>query len=90
MSRSAHADATGGDDPSTGAARSTVNVSGDLLAVSRAAVRLVRARTGRAYSLRQFTEEALMAQIQTIAETYNDGHVIRPDDTPLEKGRVWG
>lgn len=88
MSRPVPAGAMGGEDPSAGAARSTVNVSGDLLAVSRAAVRLVRARTGRAYSLRQFTEEAFTAQIQTIAETYNDGQAIRPDDTPLEKGRV--
>ncbi|WP_235615460.1 hypothetical protein [Mycobacterium avium] len=75
------------DSDSAGATRSTVNISGELLALSRAAVRLVRARTGRTYSLRQFTEEAFTAQIQTIAETYNDGRAIQPDETPLEKGR---
>jgi|JI10StandDraft_1071094.scaffolds.fasta_scaffold12590_2 hypothetical protein len=77
----------GGDEAFTNSARSTVNISGELLAITRAAVRLVRARTGRAYSLRQFTEEAFATQIQTIAETYNEGRTIRPDDTPLEKGR---
>lgn len=82
------ADSTDSDDCSAGATRSTVNISGDLLAVSRAAVRLVRASTGRSYSLRQFTEEAFTAQIQTIAETYNDGRAIQPDETPLEKGRT--
>lgn len=75
----------GGEDAATN--RSTVNISGELLAITRAAVRLVRARTGRAYSLRQFTEEAFATQIQTIAETYNEGRAIQPDDTPLEKGR---
>jgi hypothetical protein len=87
MTRRAQDRPTGGDDPSAGPGRTTVNVSADLLAVSRAAVRLVRATTGRAYSLRQFTEEAFTAQIQTIADTYNDGRAIWPDDTPLEKGR---
>ncbi len=77
----------GGDEAFANSARSTVNISGELLAITRAAVRLVRARTGRAYSLRQFTEEAFATQIQTIAETYNEGRAIRPDDTPLEKGR---
>jgi hypothetical protein len=77
----------GGEEALANSARSTVNISGELLAITRAAVRLVRARTGRAYSLRQFTEEAFATQIQTIAETYNDGRAIRPDDTPLEKGR---
>lgn len=76
------------DDGESGSARSTVNISGELLSVTRAAVRLVRAKTGRHYSLRQFTEEAFAAQIQTIAETYNDGRVIQPDETPLEKGRL--
>lgn len=77
----------GGEDAASKSARSTVNISGELLAITRAAVRLVRARTGRAYSLRQFTEEAFATQIQTIAETYNEGRAIQPDDTPLEKGR---
>lgn len=67
-------------------ARSTVNIAGDLLAVSRAAVRLVRAKTGRHYSLRQFTEEAFATQIQVIADTYNEGRAIPPDETPLERG----
>ena len=74
-------------DHTAGSSRSTVNVSAEVLALSRAAVRLVRRRTGRPYSLRQFTEEAFAAQIQTIAETYNEGRAIQPDDTPLEKGR---
>lgn len=67
-------------------ARSSVNITGELLAVARAAVRLVRLQTGRPYSLRQFTEEAFAAQIQVIADTYNDGRAIRGDETPLEKG----
>ncbi len=69
-----------------GQQRSTVSIGQDLLALSRAAVRLVRHHTGRPYSLRQFTEEAFTAQIRTIADTYNDGQAIRPDETPLEKG----
>lgn len=74
------------DRESDGTQRSTVNIGRDLLALSRAAVRLVRNKTGRPYSLRQFTEEAFTAQIRSIADTYNDGRAIRPDDTPLEKG----
>lgn len=80
------------DPPSDGAptpqpsARSTVNIAADLLAVSRAAVRLVRTKTGRHYSLRQFTDEAFATQIQVIADTYNEGRAIPPDDTPLERG----
>ena len=66
---------------------STVNVPSDLLQVARAAVRLVRAKTGRPYSLRQFTEEALTAQIRAIADTYNDGRTIPRDQIPLERGR---
>lgn len=75
------------DDERSGApSRTTVNISGDLLAVSRAAVRLVRTKTGRPYSLRQFTEEAFAAQIHVIADTYNDGRAIPPDQTPLDRG----
>jgi hypothetical protein len=88
MTRRAHEGPAGADDDAAASsARSTVNISGELLSITRAAVRLVRVRTGRAYSLRQFTEEAFAAQIQTIVETYNEGRAIRPDDTPLEKGR---
>lgn len=76
------------DDGEAASARSTVNISGELLSVARAAVRLVRAKTARSYSLRQFTEEAFTSQIQAIAETYNDGRAIQPDETPLEKGRL--
>lgn len=76
----------GAEDAPSGSPRSTVNVTGELLAVSRSAVRLVRTRTGRPYSLRQFTEEAFAAQIQVIADTYNDGCAIHPDETPLERG----
>lgn len=87
MTSRSHRDVSNGDDhPPSGPARSTVNITGDLLAVSRAAVRLVRTKTGRPYSLRQFTEEAFAAQIQVIADTYNDGRAIPPDETPLEKG----
>ncbi len=75
-------------DPQGGgtAGRSTVNISGELLALARGAVRLVRTKTGRPYSLRQFTDEAFRAQIHSIAETYNDGAAVSPDATPLEKG----
>lgn len=76
----------GDEDAPSGPPRSTVNITGELLAVSRAAVRLVRTKTGRPYSLRQFTEEAFVAQIQVIADTYNDGCAIQPDGIPLEKG----
>lgn len=84
-----HADSAGANqDGDSASARSTVNISGELLSLARAAVRLVRARTGRHYSLRQFTEEAFTSQIQTIGETYNDGRAIHPDDNPLERGRL--
>ncbi len=78
------------DEAATNPGRSTVNVGAELLAVTRGAVRLVRAKTGRAYSLQQFTNEAFAAQIQVIADTYNDGRPIPPDDTPLEKGTRTG
>lgn len=87
MKPGSHRDvSTGEDETLSGPSRSTVNITGDLLAVSRAAVRLVRAKTGRPYSLRQFTEEAFTAQIQVIADTYNDGRAIPRDEIPLEKG----
>jgi hypothetical protein len=87
MTSRSHRDVSNGDDLTpAGPSRSTVNITGDLLAVSRAAVRLVRTKTGRRYSLRQFTEEAFTAQIQVIADTYNDGRAIPRDETPLEKG----
>jgi hypothetical protein len=87
MTSGSHRDVSNGaEDATSGPSRSTVNITGDLLAVSRAAVRLVRAKTGRPYSLRQFTEEAFTAQIHAIADTYNDGRAIQPDVTPLEKG----
>ncbi|MBU8820729.1 hypothetical protein KL864_33205 [Mycolicibacterium goodii] len=65
-------------------------MSGELLAVVRGAVRLVSLKTGRPYSLRQFTDEAFAAQIRVIADTYNDGKAIKPDYTPLEKGARGG
>ncbi len=87
MTSRSHRDVSNGDERThADHPRSTVNISANLLAVSRAAVRLVRAKTGRPYSLRQFTEEAFAAQIQVIADTYNDGRAIPPDETPLEKG----
>lgn len=67
-----------------------MNINPDLLAVARGAIRLVRQKTGRAYSLQQFTHEAVTAQIQAIADTYNDGNPIPPDETPLEKGTRGG
>lgn len=79
------------DDPTPGrSGRSSVNINPDLLAVARGAVRLVRRKTGRAYSLQQFTNEAVTAQIQAIADTYNDGRPIPPDEVPLEKGTRGG
>ena len=87
MTSRSHRDVFDGSDHMlSGPSRSTVNITGELLAVSRSAVRLVRSKTGRPYSLRQFTEEAFAAQIQVIADTYNDGRAIPPDETPLEKG----
>ena len=74
-------------EPGTERGHSTVNVRHDLLALSRGAVRLVRTSTGRAYSMRQFIEEAITAQIRTIANTYNDGRAILPDANPLEPGQ---
>ncbi|ANS32059.1 hypothetical protein R1CP_37275 (plasmid) [Rhodococcus opacus] len=67
---------------------STVNVPHDLHALARAAVRLVRRKTGRPYSLMQFTQEAFAAQLRVIAETYNDGRAIEPDAEPLEPGKA--
>jgi len=87
MTSASQREVSGAADPTfPGHPRSTVNITAELLAVSRAAVRLVRTQTGRPYSLRQFTEEALTAQIRVIADTYNDGHAIPPDAKPLEKG----
>ena len=37
--------------------------------------------------MRQFIEEAITAQLRTIAETYNDGLAILPDATPLGPGQ---
>lgn len=37
--------------------------------------------------MRQFIEEAITAQIRTIAETYNDGRAILPDANPLGPGQ---
>lgn len=74
-------------EPGTERGHSTVNVRHDLLALSRGAVRLVRTSTGRAYSMRQFIEEAITAQLGTIAQTYNDGRAILPDANPLEPGQ---
>ncbi|MGL5445187.1 MAG: hypothetical protein ACRDDJ_22315 [[Mycobacterium] stephanolepidis] len=71
--------------PSPG--RSTLNIGGEMLSYVRGAVNLVRKKTGRDYSLRQFTDEAVTAQLQVIADTYNEGRPIQPVDTPLEKGR---
>lgn len=91
MTSPAAATATAGEQPTSEPggerAHSTVNVRHDLLALSRGAVRLVRASTGRAYSMRQFIEEAITAQIRTIAETYNDGRAILPDANPLGPGQ---
>ena len=88
MTSRSHRDVFDGSDHTLfGPSRSTVNITGELLAVSRSAVRLsAHHRPGRPYSLRQFTEEAFAAQIQVIADTYNDGRAIPPDETPLEKG----
>ncbi len=92
MTSAAAANAAAGEQPTneSGAERghSTVNVRHELLALARGAVRLVRTSpTGRAYSMRQFIEEAITAQIRTIAETYNDGRAILPDANPLRPGQ---
>lgn len=58
-----------------------------MLSLVRGAVNLVRRKTGREYSLRQFTDEAVTAQLRVIADTYNDGRPIQPVETPLETGR---
>lgn len=71
--------------PSSG--RSTLNIGGEMLSLVRGAVNLVRRKTGREYSLRQFTDEAVTAQLRVIADTYNDGRPIQPVETPLETGR---
>jgi hypothetical protein len=80
-----HHDGSGATRPR---ATSTVNVSHELHDLARAAVRLVRRKTGRPYSLTQFVREALAAQLKIIADTYNDGRAIRPDEEPLERGRA--
>lgn len=77
----------GTPEPVAERGHSTVNVGHDLLALSRGAVRLVRTCTGREYSMRQFVEEAITAQLRTIAETYNDGLAILPDANPLGPGQ---
>ncbi|SKO14515.1 Uncharacterised protein [Mycobacteroides abscessus subsp. bolletii] len=67
--------------------RSTLNIGGEMLSYVRGAVNLVRKKTGRDYSLRQFTDEAFSAQLRVIADTYNEGRPIQPVYAPLEKGR---
>lgn len=69
-------------------ATTTLNVQHELHDMARAAVRLVRQKTGRPYSLAQFTREAVTAQLRIIAETYNNGRRIEPDEEPLEPGRA--
>lgn len=78
------------DSTAPGSDRSSMNIPAELLAVARAAVRIVRVETGRPYSLKQFTVEAVTAQIRAIADTYNDGRTIQPDTNPLERGRRIG
>lgn len=67
---------------------SSVNLSRDLHQQARAAVRLVRHVTGRNYSLTQFFSEAVAGQLKLIADTYNEGRPVYPDDQPLEPGRT--
>lgn len=77
------------DDQGPPPGRTTVNVSGELLAAARGAVRLVRVKTGRRYSLQQFTNEAFAAQLRVIAETYNDGRAI-PSLAAFRQARLPG
>ncbi len=70
--------------------RSSVSLEGLLHRTARAAVVLVRKKSGRTYSMKQFIEEAVTAQIRYIADTYNGGRPILPIQTPLSAGRPKG
>jgi hypothetical protein len=67
---------------------SSVNLARDLHEQARAAVRIVRRATGRKYTMAQFLQEAVTAQIKSICDTFNEGRPVYPDDRPLEPGRV--
>ncbi|KXO95837.1 hypothetical protein AXK56_16640 [Tsukamurella pulmonis] len=68
-------------------ATSPTNIDTDLLALARAAVRIVQRKTGRRYTLAQFFREATIAQLRQVSRDYNDGRPITPDETPLPPGR---
>jgi hypothetical protein len=66
---------------------SSVNLEQELHRQSRAAVRLVRRMTGRPYTMTQFFNEAVHGQLKVVADTFNEGRPVHPDDEPLEPGR---
>ncbi len=72
------------------AGKTSIGVERDLHARIRAAVRVVRRKTGQPYTVAQFVREAIGAQLAVVARDYNDGRVIGPDDEPLPAGRPIG
>lgn len=76
-----------GEPGSAAPGNSTLTIGDELHAIARGAVNLVTEATGRVYTMRQFTDDAVTAHIQVIADTYNDGNPIPPAGAPLKKGR---
>jgi hypothetical protein len=75
------------DGPAKSSDLSKVNVPTELHHRARAAVRIVERVTGRRYTITQFIEEAIVAQLRVIEHDYNEGREILPDPQPLEPGR---
>lgn len=77
------------DDSHTGRQRFSTQVDADVQARAKAAVEGVRrsSKGSRNYSLAQLTTDALRAEVDKLADDYNDGMLWEPADEPLPPGR---
>ncbi len=66
---------------------SSVSIDHGRHGLIRAAVRLVRKRTGRHLTVRQLVADAVDSWIRQIERDYNDGRPLDPDTTPMPPGR---
>lgn len=60
----------------------TFNVDRSRHLLALAAVKLVKQKTGREYTLSQFARDAFDAHIRSIAADYNDNKPLRPAPDP--------